>query len=119
CNMRSTEAYPRFVTALTTALQASIQPSRINTTGHTVAVLAGRSSFLVGVCVGALMVSCLQAPAGIAGPFDGRGMWIWEVPRTDGGNPTAIAKQASANGVKTLFVKSGDGVNYWGQFSRR
>ena len=60
-----------------------------------------------------------QAPAAVAGPFDGRGMWIWYVNRSDGGNPTAIAKRASANGVRTLFVKSGDGVNYWSQFSRR
>jgi peptidoglycan hydrolase-like protein with peptidoglycan-binding domain len=46
-------------------------------------------------------------------------MWIWYVNRSDGGNPTAIAKRARANGVKTLYVKSGDGTNYWSQFSRR
>jgi peptidoglycan hydrolase-like protein with peptidoglycan-binding domain len=46
-------------------------------------------------------------------------MWIWYVNRSDGGNPTAIAKRAVANGIKTLFVKSGDGTNYWSQFSRR
>jgi peptidoglycan hydrolase-like protein with peptidoglycan-binding domain len=46
-------------------------------------------------------------------------MWIWYVNRSDNGNPTAIAKRAMANGIKTLFVKSGDGTNYWSQFSRR
>ena len=46
-------------------------------------------------------------------------MWIWYVSRTEGGNPTAIAKRARANGIKTLFVKSGDGTTYWSQFSHR
>ena len=41
------------------------------------------------------------------------------VSHSEGGNPTAIAKRASANGIKTLFVKSGDGTSYWSQFSRR
>lgn len=45
-------------------------------------------------------------------------MWIWFVDRSDGGNPAAIAARASANGIKTLFVKSGDGTSYWSQFSR-
>jgi peptidoglycan hydrolase-like protein with peptidoglycan-binding domain len=46
-------------------------------------------------------------------------MWIWSVGRSEGGNPTAIAKRAWANGIKTLFIKSGDGTSYWSQFSRR
>ena len=84
-----------------------------------VAVLTGRLWVVIGVCVGALALGCLHASLATAGPFDGRGTWIWQVPRSDGGNPTAIAKRARANGVKTLFVKSGDGVDYWSQFSRR
>jgi peptidoglycan hydrolase-like protein with peptidoglycan-binding domain len=46
-------------------------------------------------------------------------MWIWYVSRSSGGNPTAIAKTARAYGVRTLFVKSGDGTTYWSQFSPR
>jgi hypothetical protein len=46
-------------------------------------------------------------------------MWIWYVSHSSGGNPTLIAQTARANGVKTLFVKSGDGTTYWSQFSRR
>jgi putative peptidoglycan binding protein len=46
-------------------------------------------------------------------------MWIWYVSRSSGGNPTTIAKTARAYGVKTLFVKSGDGTTYWSQFSSR
>ena len=45
-------------------------------------------------------------------------MWIWFVSRSDGGNPSAIATQARSAGIKTLFIKSGDGASYWAQFSR-
>ncbi len=56
------------------------------------------------------------APSGTA--FDGQGMWIWYVSQSDGGNLAAIAAQAHAAGVNTLFVKSSDGsTNYWSQFS--
>jgi len=44
-------------------------------------------------------------------------MWIWYVGRSDGGSMSAIAARAGANGIKTLFIKSGDGVTYWRQFS--
>jgi hypothetical protein len=46
-------------------------------------------------------------------------MWIWYLDRSDGGNLAAIAARAHAAGVRTLIVKSGDGTNYWSQFSRR
>jgi peptidoglycan hydrolase-like protein with peptidoglycan-binding domain len=45
-------------------------------------------------------------------------MWIWYVSRTEGGDPAAIVAQARSAGVKTLFIKSGDGGGYWSQFSR-
>jgi peptidoglycan hydrolase-like protein with peptidoglycan-binding domain len=55
-------------------------------------------------------------PSGTA--FDGQGMWIWYVSRSDGGDIASIAAQAHAAGVGTLFVKSSDGsTNYWSQFS--
>lgn len=50
-------------------------------------------------------------------PFDGAGMWVWELPRTEGGDPSAIASRALGNNVSTVFIKSGDGTNYWDQFS--
>ena len=71
------------------------------------------------LCVAMLALACVDASRAGAGPFDGRGMWIWSVSRSDGGNPTAIAKRARANGIRTLFIKSGDGTSYWSQFSRR
>jgi peptidoglycan hydrolase-like protein with peptidoglycan-binding domain len=61
-------------------------------------------------------VGATAAPSGTA--FDGQGMWIWYVSRSDGGDLAAIAAQAHAAQVSTLFVKSSDGSsNYWSQFS--
>jgi hypothetical protein len=54
-------------------------------------------------------------PTGTA--FDGDAMWIWYVSKASGGSASAIAAQARAHGVETVFVKSGDGRNYWSQFS--
>jgi peptidoglycan hydrolase-like protein with peptidoglycan-binding domain len=50
--------------------------------------------------------------------FEGQGMWIWYLSKSDGGSVAAIAAQAHAAGVTTLFIKSSDGsTNYWSQFS--
>ena len=59
--------------------------------------------------------SSTPPPSGTA--FDGGGMWIWYVSKSNGGNLGAIAEQAKAHGISTVFVKSGDGTNYWTQFS--
>jgi peptidoglycan hydrolase-like protein with peptidoglycan-binding domain len=45
-------------------------------------------------------------------------MWIWYVSRSDGGSVPVITSRAHAAGVGTLIIKSGDGTNYWSQFSR-
>jgi hypothetical protein len=44
-------------------------------------------------------------------------MWIWYLNKSDGGDLDAIAARANAAGVKTVFIKSGDGATYWTQFS--
>jgi hypothetical protein len=49
--------------------------------------------------------------------FDGSGMWIWYLSKSAGGDPAAIAAQAAAHGVSTVFVKSADGTNVWSQFN--
>jgi hypothetical protein len=49
--------------------------------------------------------------------FDGNGMWIWYLAKSEGGSPTAIAAQAKAHGVRTIYVKSADGTGVWSQFS--
>jgi hypothetical protein len=55
------------------------------------------------------------APTGTA--FDGAGMWIWQLPKSQGGDPAAILAQAHSHGVRTVFVKSSDGTTWWPQFS--
>jgi hypothetical protein len=62
------------------------------------------------------------APSGVRPPtgpsaFDGAGMWIWYLSKSEGGDPAAIAAQAAAHGVRTIYVKSADGTNVWSQFS--
>jgi hypothetical protein len=49
--------------------------------------------------------------------FRGNGMWIWQLPRSDGGDVEAIAARAAAAQVATVFVKAGDGTTAWDQFS--
>ena len=50
--------------------------------------------------------------------FDGQGMWIWYMSASDKGSVPAIAAQAHAAGISTLFIKSSDGsTNYWSQVS--
>ena len=49
--------------------------------------------------------------------FTGNGMWIWQIPRTEGGSVARIVARARRHDVRTLFVKSGDGTNLWRQFS--
>ena len=53
-----------------------------------------------------------------ASAFEGQGMWIWYVSKSDGGSVASIIAQAHAAGVTTLYIKSSDGPeNYWSQFS--
>lgn len=60
----------------------------------------------------------IPAPTPTGTAFDGVGMWIWYISKSDGGNLAAIIEQAKAAGVSTLYVKSSDGSsNYWSQFS--
>jgi hypothetical protein len=49
--------------------------------------------------------------------FDGSGMWIWYLSKSQGGDAAAIAAQAQAHGVGTVFVKSADGTGVWSQFN--
>ena len=92
-----------------------------------------RGAFALLATVAAL-VACALAPAGSADTggagqtenganvgntaFDRQGQWIWYVDRSEGGSIRAIVARAKRNDVGTVYVKSGDGVNYWSQFSR-
>jgi peptidoglycan hydrolase-like protein with peptidoglycan-binding domain len=50
-------------------------------------------------------------------PLRGRGMWIWEMPSSSGGNIDAIVSQAKRYGIGTLMIKAGDGASAWSQFN--
>jgi hypothetical protein len=57
-------------------------------------------------------------PQGSPDPaFTGSGMWIWQLPRTYGGSVSRIVAKARRHKVTTIFLKSGDGLHRWGQFS--
>jgi len=46
-----------------------------------------------------------------------RGMWIWELDQSDGGDLAAIAATARAYGLSTVMIKAGDGSVAWSQFN--
>src|SRR3954452_13979215 len=56
-----------------------------------------------------------QVPTGTA--FDGNGMWVWYLSKSNRGNLDSSAARARRAGVTTLFIKSSDGPNVWNQFS--
>jgi hypothetical protein len=51
-------------------------------------------------------------------PFNGRGMWIWYVSRSNRGSLTSIIATAHHYGISTLMIKAGDGSVAWSQFNR-
>ena len=56
-------------------------------------------------------------PGTLPEPVRGVGQWIWELGRSER-SLTAIVDRARRNGVRTVFIKSGDGRSYWSQFDR-
>ena len=49
--------------------------------------------------------------------LQGNGMWIWVMGASHRGSIPAIVAQARRSNIRTLFIKSGDGRNYWRQFT--
>ena len=58
-----------------------------------------------------------KAPQQPVSPFAQRGMWIWVLASTDGGNLASIVADAHRYGIQTLIIKSGDGTGIWSQFN--
>jgi hypothetical protein len=54
---------------------------------------------------------------GLPTAFQGGGMWIWYVSKSEGGDIAAIGARARATGLSTVYVKSGDGASLWSQFT--
>ena len=65
----------------------------------------------------ALLCTAALAPseAAAAGPFRGNASWVWYVSAS-GGSAAAMARQGDRRGLDAVYVKSGDGGNYWSQF---
>lgn len=94
--------------------------TRAGTVNVTVSDRAGRRSNAIRITVTAppRIGGPAPAPGSLPEIFRGNGMWIWELGRSDGGDPVAIAARARAAGVSTVFVKSSDGASSrWAQFT--
>jgi hypothetical protein len=90
------------------------------TVSLTVSDRAGRRSNVKRIGVAAVPKVGGVAPArGVLPPqFAGSGMWIWDLPKSDGGNLAVIVAKAHQYGISTVFVKSADGAaDYNGQFT--
>jgi peptidoglycan hydrolase-like protein with peptidoglycan-binding domain len=89
--------------------------------GVTVRDRAGRRSNRRHIVVVAppLRPLATTLPGELPAVMRGGGMWIWQLPRSDGGNLDAIAARAAAAGMQTVFVKSADAANVWAQFTPR
>ncbi len=59
-----------------------------------------------------------KAHAAASNPFATRGMWIWMLSDSDGGNLSSIIAQAHRYQIGTLYIKSSDGSGMWSQFNR-
>jgi hypothetical protein len=88
-------------------------PHRGGAKGVQIAVRSLRLLLLV------LLACLVVVPAARADgdPFAGNGMWLWQVAKTTGGDPAAIAAQAHAANIDTLFIKAADGYTAWSQFN--
>ena len=68
------------------------------------------------LCLVVLVLSACAAPASAATPFDGQGMWIHELDRSEGGDVEAIAERAASAGMSHVVVKAAHGTVAWPQF---
>lgn len=92
----------------------------VGTVSVTVTDRAGRRSNAKRITIVAppRVTTPLARPDGaLPTAFTGNGMWIWELPKVEGGNLDAIAARAQAAGIGTVFVKAADGTTSWSQFS--
>ena len=67
----------------------------------------------------ALLAVAFVAPGAASAaknPFKGDASWVWYVS-SSGGSGEAIGSAAEKSGLDAVYVKSGDGTNYWSQFT--
>ena len=66
---------------------------------------AGRRSRVIRLVVLPVPVVRVPSTAGdLPAAFRGDGMWIWELPKSSGGNVTAIGLKARSAGIESVFV---------------
>lgn len=58
------------------------------------------------------------ADGGLPAVFQGSGMWIWELPKAEGGSPDAIAARAASAGIGMVVIKGANALTPWPQFNR-
>ncbi len=58
-----------------------------------------------------------RARAAASNPFATRGMWIWILRDSNGGNLSSIIAKAHSRGIQTLYIKSSDGTSWFSQFN--
>lgn len=71
---------------------------------------------LLIIAAAAVLLIAAPGRASAAKSFDSQGMWIWYVTQAERGDVKKIIAKAKRYKVKTLFVKSGDGANWWKQW---
>jgi hypothetical protein len=81
------------------------------------AIAAPASAGSGGASTGPTGTGSTQSTAPKGDPFATRGMWIWELARSDGGSLSNLIADARRYGINTLFIKSGDGTSIWSQFN--
>jgi len=57
------------------------------------------------------------APGALPDVFEGNGIWIWMLSKSEGANLDAIAARARGASLRRVFVKSADAATLWPQFS--
>ena len=84
-----------------------------------IASLAAASvlALAAGPLSGGAVSQTTDDPAAAKNPLAGDGMWIWYLSRYSHGNVGRIAAKAHSRGIETVLIKSGDGTQYWGQFT--
>jgi hypothetical protein len=72
-----------------------------------------------GATVGSTVGSPAPAPqpTGAAKALSARGMWIWYVSQSNGGDLSSIISTSHRYGISTLLIKAGDGTGAWSQFN--
>jgi len=80
----------------------------------------GQLAAAATLCVAiSLTLGARQADAAtINSAFKGQSMWVWNMPRTEGGNVAKIIARAKTAGIKAVYIKSADGDGAWQQFSK-